>query len=398
MAQGLFIGSGNVAKKARNAYIGVNGVAKKIKKIYIGDANGIARTVYFNPVTLESVNATVENLSFPSGYSQRQKMYAGTTSDKNHAFFMGGQIGSNSSYHAIYTDIADVYNSSLTKVTLSANIGKNSARGVTNLGNNAVIFGGLKSTYNTANVESGSVTMTDIHTLNNSLTFTLAANLPTGFSNILVERINNDYAVFCGNSSGDVYSINSSLTVSKLSNINESMLPIDDTSSYIDNSYAIFCGGTNLEVYNSSGTKVSTSAKLSTSRFYVAGASTGNHALFAGGNPTYTSLDVVDIVSKDLVVTTTKLSKALQKLAGFSSSNGSAYFMGGEVYTYNPTIITPSNTIESFDSSLVRKLEPVTLNTTQEIPFVFELGNYIIVTGGIKNNAPVPTIQVFKQV
>lgn len=45
MAKGIYVGSGNTAKKVKKAYIGVGGVARKIKKGYIG-VGGVARLFY----------------------------------------------------------------------------------------------------------------------------------------------------------------------------------------------------------------------------------------------------------------------------------------------------------------------------------------------------------------
>jgi hypothetical protein len=58
MAQGIYVGINNTAKKIKKVYIGDNNIAKKVKKIYIGDSNNIAKLVY---------SSGVNKVSFASG-------------------------------------------------------------------------------------------------------------------------------------------------------------------------------------------------------------------------------------------------------------------------------------------------------------------------------------------
>lgn len=67
MAESVFIGNGNVAKKVKRAYIGVDGKAREVIKGYIG-VNGVAKRFYVSRNWLEKIEVTEHtfNVTFKS--------------------------------------------------------------------------------------------------------------------------------------------------------------------------------------------------------------------------------------------------------------------------------------------------------------------------------------------
>ena len=108
--------------------------------------------------------------------------------------------------------------------------------------------------------------------------------------------------------------------------------------------YALFAGGYNsgykseVDAYDSSLTR-STPTGLSTARAYLAGASVGNYALFAGGNNSSNDSSVVDAYDSSLTRSTpTGLSTRRNNLAGASVGNY-ALFAGGNNSSNDSSVV-----------------------------------------------------------
>lgn len=67
MAENVFVGNGNVAKKVKRSYVGVNGKAREVIKGYIG-VNGVAKRFYVSKNWLEKIGVTRNafNVTFSS--------------------------------------------------------------------------------------------------------------------------------------------------------------------------------------------------------------------------------------------------------------------------------------------------------------------------------------------
>ena len=150
--------------------------------------------------------------------------------------------------------------------------------------------------------------------------------------------------------------------------------------------YALFAGGSRgssthfatVDAYDSSLTR-STPTALGTARGYLAGASVGNYALFAGGqidNSTYSA--TVDAYDSSLTRSTpTALSAARGHLAGASVGNY-ALFAGGYGSSYVATV-------DAYDSSLTRST-PTALSTTRSSLAGASVGNYALFAGGSRGS------------
>ena len=148
--------------------------------------------------------------------------------------------------------------------------------------------------------------------------------------------------------------------------------------------YALFAGGYNnghistVDAYDSYLTRYSPSS-LSTARYKLAGASVGNYALFAGGDGSNYS-SVVDAYDSSLTRTTpTGLSLSRTSLAGASVGNY-ALFAGG----YSGTG-TYRSTVDAYNSSLTRST-PTGLASSRSDLAGASVGNYALFAGGYNGN------------
>ena len=143
--------------------------------------------------------------------------------------------------------------------------------------------------------------------------------------------------------------------------------------------YALFAGGkdayrkTTVDAYDASLTRTTPKA-LSSARNTLAGASNGNYALFAGGDDgSYCS--TVDAYDASLTHTTpTALSSARRYLAGASVGNY-ALFAGGDVGA------SDRDTVDAYDASLTRTT-PTALSRARTLLAGASVGNYALFAGG----------------
>jgi hypothetical protein len=117
----------------------------------------------------------------------------------------------------------------------------------------------------------------------------------------------------------------------------------------------------------------STPTALSVGRYYLAGASVGNYALFAGGyDDSYRN--TVDAYNASLVRSTpTALSVARGDLAGASVGNY-VLFAGGYGSGYE-------STVDAYNASLVRST-PTALSVARSYLAGASVGNYVLFAGG----------------
>lgn len=200
MATGFYFGVGNIAKKCRKGYIGIDGVARKIKKMYIG-VNNIARIffksnrkiVYIGntPQTLSwtrrsggaGANVTGENGSYAifAGGAIHTAVYhyvdafdsslvrysvpqlpktsfnLGGVSFKDYALFMGGQLEVNKANSR--NDFAVAYDSALTRTSLSPLYNSKYSAVAVAIGDYALYAGGYTGIYtNYSDVYNSSLT------------------------------------------------------------------------------------------------------------------------------------------------------------------------------------------------------------------------------------------------
>ena len=156
--------------------------------------------------------------------------------------------------------------------------------------------------------------------------------------------------------------------------------------------YALFAGGqinsssyvATVDAYDSSLTR-STPTALSTARNRLAGASVGNYALFAGGN----SSSTVDAYDSSLTRSTpTALSTARDRLAGASVGNY-ALFAGGKI---DSSYVA---TVDAYDSSLTRST-PTALSTARDSLAGASVGNYALFAGG-NGSSYVATVDAYER-
>ena len=128
----------------------------------------------------------------------------------------------------------------------------------------------------------------------------------------------------------------------------------------------------NYKIYSDTLNR-STPTALSTARRWLAGASVGDYALFAGGDTgSYSS--VVDAYDTELTRTTpTALSTARGQLAG-ASVGDYALFAGGDTGSY-------SSVVDAYDTELTRTT-PTALSTARLGLAGASVGDYALFAGG----------------
>ena len=157
--------------------------------------------------------------------------------------------------------------------------------------------------------------------------------------------------------------------------------------------YALFAGGqagsnyySTVNAYDSSLAR-STPTALSTKRGFLAGASVGNYALFAGGGNNSSDFSTVDAYNSSLARSTpTELSTARDELAGASVGNY-ALFAGGT----NGSTLT---TVDAYNSSLTRST-PTELSLARYNLAGASVGDYAIFAGGTSGTGYKSTVDAY---
>jgi hypothetical protein len=375
-----------VARKTKKMYLGIRNVAHKVKKGYIG-IGGVARpffsggeVAYYGKITALSIardnvaGASVGNFALFGGGTygvtsgtfpmQTTTIVQATTVDAynkkltrstptvlsysadgvsgvggdNYAVFAGGLNKGTTSGYANYSNVAtaNAYDKSLTRTTATslsrARYGIKTARA----GSYGLFAGG--SYYN-----SGYYPAQNVDAYNPSLTRTTATAISTSTQNASnVGTSFGDYALFqCYSGSPNLIAYNSSLTKTDLGYIVALNGP-SAMGAASTGTHAIFAGGINGTVeynavyaYDESFTKT-VIASLPIARGQITSASLGENAIFAGGctdgeKGTYTA--DVDVYDASLTrKTMTPLSSVL-KNRGVATIGDYALFAGGNPYS-----------------------------------------------------------------
>lgn len=151
----------------------------------------------------------------------------------------------------------------------------------------------------------------------------------------------------------------------------------------INDEFVIFAGGDNestvVEAYNTSLTKVS-AGQLEVGRSPI-GASTNNHAIFAGGSVGAWGSDVTDAYDSSLVRTTIAPITESRRLFAGASLNGYAIFAGGDTgNNYGD-----STAVDTYNDTLIRNT-PSPLSDRRHYLAGATVGDYAIFVGGTNRN------------
>lgn len=233
MAKGAYIGIDNVARQIKKGYTGVEGKARKIKKAYIG-IGGVARPFwsggqvsYYGEITnliyvsdmmagtfhsgyalfvggqnksnrLTSINAYNESLTRtnPTTLSYKRSNIA-TASNGSHVIFAGGYDGSSSGVNSV-----EFLDSSLTKIIGTSLTKTRNGAGGAIAGDVMLVCGGSNSS-RAAYVESYNSSLTKSVSTEKGSTSTTSA-ISMGNHGIM------------GLYNGDVFTVNSALTITKI--------------------------------------------------------------------------------------------------------------------------------------------------------------------------------------
>lgn len=371
-----------VARKTKKMYLGIRNVAHKVKKGYIG-IGGVARpffsggeVAYYGKITALSI---------------ARDNVAGA-SVGNFALFGGGTYGVTSGTFPMQTTTivqattVDAYNKKLTRSTPT--VLSYSAEGVSGVGgdNYAVFAGGLnKSTI------SGYANFSNVATANaydKSLTRTTATSLSRARYGIKTARAGS-YGLFAGGSyynSGyypaqNVDAYNPSLTRTTATAISTSTQNASNVGTSFGD-YALFqcySGSPNLIAYNSSLTKTDLGYIVALNGPSAMGAaSTGTHAIFAGGiNGTveYNAVYAYDESFTKTVIASLPIARGQITSASLGEN---AIFAGGCTDGEKGTYIAD---VDVYDASLTRKtMTP--LSSVLKNRGVATIGDYALFAGG----------------
>lgn len=327
-----------VARKVSKIYLGIDNIARKVKKGYIGDANGLARLFYAGIGKMSYYGTT------PVGISNRYYFAATTIGD--YALFGGGI------YSTTAQDTVDAYNKSLVHSTPTVLSKARRNLSAATIGNYALFAGGY-DIYG----YSATKAISTVDAYNQSLTRSTPSSLNTGYCEMASAVVGN-YALFVGGGTSGSQS-GTDLSLSSLS--------------------------TNIHVYNTSLTYTysiySGVPSLSEAKRSMAGATTGNYAIFAGGcTSSGTSLNSATAINASLTQSTpSSLSTSRYQLAGARVGNY-ALFAGGR---YSSTY---TDTVDAYDSSLTRSL-PTALSSGRSRIGATSIGDYAIFAGGYNGSA-----------
>ena len=355
MATKAYIGVNGVARKIKKMYIGINGIARKIKKAYIG-VNGVARLFFTSSTLIKLANAPTLSYSATK---------LGAASNNSYGMFAGGTTSSSS-----YTEYGSAYNTNLVKSSIQLKY--SASEPACSSGKLCgVFYGGVRnSTYSSACSAFGETLVRTDKNLKDSNGLAHSAG---AFVDI--------YHLFCGgwglNSAGNndeakniVYSFNeSALTYSS----SLTVLPeaLRDMAGASTKNHAMFAGGRTTSStaaslsrsavysYNSSTTRTTLSS-MSLARHAMVGCGNDKYAFFIGGNSGgYVSN--IDIYNDSNVKITSTLSLP-STINSFSASGLNDYILiaGGKSGTtttglVNTYLIDTSNLVMSSFTSLTTK-------------------------------------------
>lgn len=384
MAESLYIGVNNVAKKARQMYIGdTTNISKKIAKMYMGDANGKAKLIYIepDPDLILNPNSTSVTLSVA-----RQGMAA--TSNDRYALFGGGAIRSgNISFTS--SKIVDVYNSSLTRsaATLVTN-GNYGHTGASN-GNYHIFAGGFNGYVAVGEEPTSSAyfdttaTFFDNNMTSSNSTFPMRGAYYAG------TNVNNQYAVFTGSYANGA--VSSNMTVIYDNNKTKYEISTVGVINYgggrsCDSigKYVILTGGDSISAGSNVyaiDTDLRTARKitsLSTLRDGCKVLRCGEYILVAGGKDYNGNiLNTVEGYNKDLtkISVTSTLNSSRTNLIG-DTINDRAVFVGDGVNYDNSKII------EAFNPDLTKISTTTTLTTFRVRSSAAAINNQLLIAGG----------------
>jgi len=372
-----------VTRKVKKRYLTIDGVTHKVKKKYVV-VDGYTRLFYSAERKL-SKKGTATVLSVA-------RFAPAAASTKNHAIFAGGSV-----YSLNHTDTVDAYDSLLTHSTpavLSSIRGK--AAGAS-IGGYALVAGG-EAAYTSY--------LSSVFAYDGSLTRTSPTGLSASRGEF-VGVTSNNRAIFAGgaivSSNGNrsnrstVDAYDPSLTRTTLTAL--SMARYNLAAAATDK-HTFFGGGmTNynafqkvVDVYDEVFTR--TTLNLSVQRGMLGGAAVGNKALFAGGHyypgsNIYNTYSSVDMIDESLTLSTaTALAASANRMASISTGDF-ALFMGGE-YTYYNTGLesrteTPRSNVNAYDESLTRT-NLTALAVARRSPAVAMIDKYIVAAGGSRES------------
>lgn len=374
---GITYNRSGVARKVRKMYLGIRHVAHKVKKGYIG-IGGVARPFFTGGEVV--YYGTITPLSLA-----RHTM--GGASVGNYALFGGGTAISSGS--KADTNTVDAYNKKLTRSTPTALSYKAQGQSAVGVDNYAVFAGGQQSASNGYN------NITTTHAYNPSLTRSTATSLSKGRKEMRTARAG-AYGLFFGgtyydNTTGfttayNVDAYNGSLTKktpTALTNVAQAATSVGD--------YAlVYCWGQGGEVvtYNSSLTKTSLGmGQIGSSSWRapraMGSATTGKHAIFAGGNEEGTYCDKAYAYDESLTMTMIgSLSVARQSMS-CASVGGSAVFAGGQTGSSSSSY---SMSVDVYDESLTRKTV-ASLSGATMYHGVATIGDFALFAGGSPTNS-----------
>lgn len=357
----------STAQKVKKIYAGINNVARKIKKAYIG-IGGVARPcwgkgelAYYGEIT---------NLSVA-------RSHLSAASTKRYAIFAGGWEDMTSNTVALFSDVVDVYDSSLIKYNPTGLSSKKRIFSGTSFGDYAVFAGGFISGYsNTIDVYDASLTRTNPATLSQ-------ARFELGAASI------GEYVLFAGGYASAGYSnvvdaYNNSFTRTNPTNLSASrQLLVGITTT--KGGYALFGGGKQssyssvVDAYDRSLVRT-IPTKLSSARGELSAASVGEYVLFAGGYTGSSFSSAVDAYDNSLTRTSpTSLSLARRYLSAASTSDYALFYGGSNssgVY----------NNVDVYDSALSKNMTTTPATNRQQLAAA-SVGNFVLFGGGRTSSA-----------
>lgn len=206
--------------------------------------------------------------------------------------------------------------------------------------------------------------------------------------NSLAGTSNENYAIFAGGS----YDTSSNSETSAIDAYDEDLVRTNGPYIYMETDYAaasvgdyaVFAGGwagsISEDVFPINGQLVVASCSpLSEARFSLAGASTLNNVIFAGGNDNGTTLDTIDSYNYNLVKKTpTRLSFDSDTLAG--ASVGQYALFAGE-YHYKRPDYYASEYVNGYNDNLVRISVSYMSEGRGDLASA-SVGNYALFAGG----------------
>lgn len=309
-----------------------------------------------------------------------------------------GAASINNIYALFASDTTNVFNSSLVHSTTSGYTTRDSDPGAGSIGEYA-IFAGCFDVYERVYANGAAYNSSLVKT---NLSLSEAARQPAS-ANV------GDYLIFAGGNTAKNYSespseqttaITSQLVTTSIGDL--SYFGAYGLAGASVGNYAVFAGGqeghsnsgdylTTVITYNSELVR-GTASNLSGVLGKISGTETVNHALFAGAIGSYmgSPTNVVNVYDKDLVHTTPVALSSARSSVGAASLNGEfAMFAGGSSDSGY------SADVDVFDVDLLRT-NPSALSEARSICNVAEVGEYLIVGGGVIGMTSDGTTEAYK--